>query len=235
MSSDYSKLFLEINEIPRKEPIEAVKHIVAWFVERGATVKSVQGNSCKFVIYGKFRDKTVDLGIDIMDISELCNEWPELPTKLGNIIEHYVDVGLFICGKIDVQRGNDKYFVTNPKMQGSLFYDTYQSRLQTYTELGINVRQFDNLWQFGPSLDNLLHHLTGFPHTGLTPTRDDRFKLNYSMYQNLPKCGASTAAKMAIHSVGYWISHKEELLKLVKPSKYEKIIEALCNEDMIGR
>jgi len=224
---DYSGLFLEVDT--RERDLARIHHITSWFEGCGGDVKRVTANACDYVVYGKFKGKRMDLGLEFKSIIDLCTSWEELPKRFGNTIEHYTDVALFIAGRIDITLHDDgKYYIINRVAKNGglewLPYAYYQARMQEYAECGFHIRQFDNPFLFSISLDNLLGYLVGYPHTMTVRAKDDEYRTNYSMYQQIPGIGAKTSLEMGNHSVSYWLNNNEELLNLVKTSKFEKIM-----------
>jgi hypothetical protein len=224
----YSHLFLDIDT--REQDESRVKAITKYFEERGGTVRRCTCYDCDYVVYGTFRRKKVDVGLEFKGLGDLTSTWRILPERLYRAVNSYSTVALFIHGKVDITENAGKVYVENKGTVDDtgevMLYTTYQSKVwQWCIESHIHVWQFDRLTMFGESLNNLLFYVTSAPHPLLVPPKGDVDAERFNSYCQIPGIAAGTASQMKYHGVDYWLKNRDELLKLVKPSKYQRLMK----------
>lgn len=208
-----------------------INRIKMYFENRGAEVQRKALQDFDYHVTGEYKEWPIDLGIEYKTINDIVSTWKELPERFARAVQHVDHLGLFIEGRITTHTHQDTgvIFVENSTADETgetMTYSTMMSKLLQWSMYsGLYVWNFQTVRDFGPSMENLLNHITNVPHSLLELPRKDVKRDRFAFYQNIPSIGGKAAFILSAHDLGYWISHQEELLQVMKPSKTQKILE----------
>lgn len=215
----------------REQDQGRINRIKMYFENRGAEVQRHVLQDFDYHISGVYDTWEIDLGIEYKTVNDIVGSWKELPERFTRAIQHVNHLALFIEGRITthVHQDTGKIFVENSTADETgeaMTYSTMQSKLLQWSMTsGIYVWNFQNTKDFGPSVENLMNHITNVPHTLLELPRKDIRRDRFAFYQNIPGIGGKAAFVLSEHDLIYWLNNEDKLLNAMKPSKTQKILE----------
>jgi hypothetical protein len=230
-NAPYKNLTLVIDT--REKNPDRIGTIKEFFFNMGGTIKMSTVLHCDYYVYGGYMGKPVDLGIEYKELPDLCGTWKELHERFAKTCTVYDNVALFIEGKIKIvsHPETNQTFIANPStwddMGELLPYVAYHHGIHEYERMGIIVNQYDNMDMFSYTLDCLLKYLVNYPFTGIRLTKENPYRMNYSMYAQINGLGSKSLELLAPESIGYWLANQAELLKVLKPAKFKKFLAAM--------
>lgn len=241
---------LELIIDKQEKDLNRRNYIRNYFEDKGGDASLGSLNDYDYRVVGEYRGIPVDVGIEYKRIDDLLGNWKRLQTRFAKAIQHTSDIAIFIEGPVKIHQhfgaelvsrqgnhvkirliGSKKSYVINPyapedEVGELLPYTTYQSKLAQWQEVGVQVRQFDELNMFGDSVLNLLGHLvptTKHPYLELPKT--DYRRERFLWYQTIPRIGADTAMKLAAFPLHHWIDNVDLLVEAIKPARTKRLLD----------
>lgn len=218
-------------EIDTREKDKArINRLWTHFENMGATVAKRTLNDFDYHVYGMYREMYLDLGIEYKTINDLCSTWTELPERFGRAIQHVDELALFIEGNIETSRHQTdaRLYVKNSTIDGTgetMPYAAFMSKFFQWSMSDVYVWNFGSVTEFPYSVEGLIDHIAGMPHTLIDLPKKDVRRSRFAFYQQIPGIGPKTALDLSVHPLMYWLEHVELLREIAKPSKTRKILE----------
>ena len=192
--SEYSES--ELYALSRQRP--RIFSVYEHFIKKGSEVGIGKLDRCDYAVSGFHRDFEISLGIEYKQLNDLMSSWDDLHWKLWESQGMYKNVSLCIEGRVDAIEQDGLYFVRNFSGPEVLRYDIYQAKMAEWQELGVQVRQFEKLDNFAPTLENLVDYVS---------------KGNHRVFEYKEKCPADLTLKILCQIPGIKLTIVQKLLK----------------------
>ena len=192
--SDYTEA--ELVQLAEKRP--RIFSVFNHFSRKGAEVGIGKLDRCDYFVTGYHRGFEISLGVEYKQLSDFFGSHEDLPWKLWESQGVYQDVALCVEGRVEVDEHDGYFYVKNNAALDSLRYDLYQARLAEWQQQGVNVRQFDKLDYFAPTLENLVDFVS---------------KSNHKSFEYREPCQAGLVLKMLCQIPGVKLITVQKLLK----------------------
>ena len=228
----------EIIKLTKQRPrIWAVSN---YCMKRGAEVIIDKLDRCDYKIEGFWNNRYVNVGIEYKTLEDIAGSLDDLEWKLPECYKHFDTVCLFVEGKQNIIKNGDFYYIKNYREKNAsvLRYDKFISRMETWRNQGIIVREFEKECMFPIVLEDVLNWITKDVHKTFSaklPTNED---LLIKTLTQIPGIGIIAVMKIlktypntSIKDLlGYSI---EDLQKLIGKDKGKRLYSALNNVDVV--
>jgi hypothetical protein len=185
----------EIIYLSKKRP--RIWGLASYFMKGGAEVIIDKLDKCDYKIEGMYQDKEVNLGIEYKTLEDMAGSIEDLEWKLPESYKLYEDVALCIEGRLNIiERGNFQYIRNWANEEASVLrYDLYTSRVQTWTNLSVQVRQFERDSMFPYVVEDLLNYIVKGTHTSFRYKETNNQDVIFKMLIQIPGVGLKTLNK----------------------------------------